>query len=135
MSVSGQGELVQGVDDVNQCLNIILTTQQGTDPLRPDFGVDLLSWIDKPQTIVAAGLVPAIIRSIADYEPRIDLRRVNYTAAINGQLMFGIAWTFKDDLLYIGGATERQTYTTYFLLSDQNGFILLDDYNVSIMVK
>lgn len=127
--------MVQGIDDINQCFGFILTTQTGTDPLRPLFGVDLLASVDKPVNVMAPRLVKAIIEAIADYEPRVDLNSVNYTQTITGQTLFGLTWSFKEGTLYNGGNTPQQTYTSYFLLSDQNGFILLDDYNVSIIVK
>jgi len=38
---AGIGNVVMGVDDVDQCIAIILTTPKGTDVLRPTFGTDL----------------------------------------------------------------------------------------------
>ena len=37
---SGMGKVVKGVDDVDQCIAIILTTPKGTDVLRPTFGTE-----------------------------------------------------------------------------------------------
>ena len=45
---SAIGRVVMGVDDVDQCIAIILTTPKGTDVLRPTFGTDLWKYIDAP---------------------------------------------------------------------------------------
>lgn len=66
------GEIVETIDDIKQSIQIILTTQLGSDRLRPDFGVDILAYLDKP----AASHLPALIRAAAQaiqlWEPRID---------------------------------------------------------------
>ena len=73
---SGLGRVVQGIDDVAQCIRIILTTPLGSDFLRPTFGCDLWQFIDKPMTLA----IPALVRAIADalelWEPRVKLLRV-----------------------------------------------------------
>ena len=43
---SGIGAVVQGFDDVNQCISIILTTPKGSDYLRPTFGCDIWRFTD-----------------------------------------------------------------------------------------
>ena len=90
---SGIGNVVQSVADINQCLTIIITTPLGSDPLRPTFGCDLLSWIDRPITLVRPGLVAAIVAAITQWEPRVQLISVviNPSAQL-GQLIIAITW-------------------------------------------
>lgn len=90
---SGIGNVVQGVNDINQCLLIIITTPLGSDPLRPTFGCDLLSWIDKPITLAKPGLVAAIITAITTWEPRVTIVSVVINpGAILGQLVIALTW-------------------------------------------
>jgi phage baseplate assembly protein W len=90
---SGIGNVVQGIADINQCLIIIITTPLGSDPLRPTFGCDLLSWIDKPITLATPGLVAAIVAAITQWEPRVQLISVVITPGAQlGQLIITITW-------------------------------------------
>jgi phage baseplate assembly protein W len=112
----------------------LLATQKGSDPLRPDFGIDLLNWIDKPTTVMAPGLVKEIIDQVAFYETRIDLTDVNYSIP-SEKVVFTLMWRYKDGNLYRGADELGANNTVYFLLSDQDGFILLSDNDVSIIVN
>ncbi|MBV8360455.1 MAG: GPW/gp25 family protein [Deltaproteobacteria bacterium] len=92
---SGIGNVVQGVADIEQCLIIILTTPLGSDPLRPTFGCDLLSWIDKPITLATPGVVAAVVAAITIWEPRVQLLSVVITSGTSGQLIIAITWQLK----------------------------------------
>ncbi len=97
MKLGAIGEIVEGLDDVAQCVRIILTTPKGSDPLRPTFGADLWQYIDYP--IDAA--IPAIVREITEaitlWEPRIILITVNAAPdpTTIGRLMVTIVWRLK----------------------------------------
>jgi len=93
-SGSGIGNVVQGIDDINQCLSIIITTPPGSDPLRPTFGCDLLGWIDKPFSVARPGLVAAIVGAITTFEPRVQLLSVVIKPGglQLGQLIITITW-------------------------------------------
>ena len=45
LSTSGFGEVVEGFEDINQCISLIIGTAKGSDPLRPDFGADVLRFM------------------------------------------------------------------------------------------
>ena len=70
------GDLVTGINDIAQCIRIILETPRGSDPLRPLFGSDHYKYLDRP--LPAA--VPFIIReawdAIATWEPRAVVERI-----------------------------------------------------------
>jgi phage baseplate assembly protein W len=137
MSTTYPGDIAQGADDINQSFNIILTTQQGSDPLRFDFGIDLLSLIDTPADVMAPNLVQQIISQCALYETRVDLKTVNYSTATTGGVVFALTWVYKPGVVVNGKATADTDngLTTYFLLADQNGFVLLSGYDVGIIVN
>jgi len=134
ISVKGQGEIAQGVYDINQCMRNILMTQKGTDPVDPDFGLDIMAWVDKPMNVVGPGMVPAIIDAIETYEPRVDLRKVNYTGTVTGQVVFTITWAYEEGMTYQAEAKEKVN-KTYFLLSNEQGFILIDDNQVALLIN
>jgi len=94
---SGIGNVVQGVQDINQAILIILTTPQGSDPLRPTFGCDLLHWIDTPVNVATPGLVAAIVAAITLWEPRVRLLSVVINLNGLSQLMVALTWQLKVD--------------------------------------
>lgn len=93
MSVQGIGQIVEGLADIAQCIDIILTTQKGSDPFRPNFGVDILSYIGKPINIVQPRLVKEIQDQIGLWETRATITKLN--AQFNydqAQLIISIDW-------------------------------------------
>jgi phage baseplate assembly protein W len=76
LSIESQGEVVQGISDINQCIYIILMTVKGTDPLRPDFGCDVFRWIDQPMNVAIANMVKAAADAIRKWEPRVVVTKV-----------------------------------------------------------
>ena len=70
------GEVVTGLDDIAQCLMIIVTTPPGSVPLRPEFGCDVLGYLDRPSAIAVPGIIREISRAVARWEPRAELRQV-----------------------------------------------------------
>lgn len=95
---SGLGQVVEGMADINQCVQIILTTPKGSDPLRPTFGANLWQFIDYP--IDAA--IPAIVREVTEaitlWEPRVTLTRVTAKPVADGttqsgaHIIIGVTW-------------------------------------------
>lgn len=51
VSMDDPAAIVEGVDDIVQSINIILTTIPGSDPLRPEFGSNVYQYLDKPLPI------------------------------------------------------------------------------------
>jgi phage baseplate assembly protein W len=91
------GEVVEGPADVEQCLQIILTTPKGSDPLRPTFGADLWQYIDYPIDVAIPSLVREVTEAITLWEPRVKLVSVTATpdtTAIGG-LLVSIVWRLQ----------------------------------------
>lgn len=110
---SGIGNVVQGVADINQCISIILSTPQGSDPLRPTFACDLWQWLDAPIQIARAHIVREIVTALTKWEPRIRVLSVvvnlvpnDPTANINAHLDITIVWQLR---VSVNGGTGPQT--------------------------
>lgn len=89
------GSVSEGVDDINQCIAIILLTKKGSDPLRPEFGSELYKYIDYPINEATANIIRETTDAITLWETRIDINSV--TAEINGtQTTVKVEWTLKD---------------------------------------
>jgi phage baseplate assembly protein W len=63
--------VVQGEDDIAQCVRIILETPLGSDPHRPEFGSNLHQYVDWPQNRVTPHLVREVYAALERWEPRI----------------------------------------------------------------
>jgi phage baseplate assembly protein W len=99
---SGIGAVVEGFQDVSQCIAIILTTPKGADPLRPTFGCDLWQFIDTPITIATPHIVREVTESLGIWEPRIKVISVTARLAPLGSnnqyganLLVGVTWQLK----------------------------------------
>jgi Bacteriophage baseplate protein W len=88
---SSLGEVVQRLDDVDQCIGIIIRTPWGDDPLRPTFAWDLLNIIDLPATIAVPMIVAGLAEAIEKWEPRATV--ISITAVpINATTELGAHW-------------------------------------------
>ena len=84
-SADVQGEVVEQLKDIQQCIYLILTTVPGTDPLRPDFGCDIFKWIDRPVNQAIPNMIKEVQVSIAKWEPRAVVKGIN--AKIDGHVV------------------------------------------------
>ena len=57
VSMDDPAAIVEGVDDIVQSINIILTTIPGSDPLRPEFGSNVYQYLDKPLPSVLGKII------------------------------------------------------------------------------
>lgn len=78
IGIAGSGSIVEGMEDVRQCLDVILRTQKGTDALRPEFGSDIYQWIDKPVNAVIPNVKRAIISAVEIFEKRVEVVSVKH---------------------------------------------------------
>lgn len=79
----GTDGIVDGMDDIDQCIRTILQTPKGSDPHRPEFGSKIHLYIDWPQTRVTPYLVRETVAAIRRWEPRVGatIVRLNHTIA------------------------------------------------------
>jgi phage baseplate assembly protein W len=91
-ALNGSG-VVAGVDDINQCLSIILKTPKGADPHRPWFGCDAWRYLDQPATVALPHIVREAVDAINACEPRITLNSVKPQASDIGAWIVLIKWS------------------------------------------
>lgn len=73
---------VEGIEDIAQCIYIILATIPGSDPLRPDFGSDIAQYIDRPTGDVSPKVAYAVKTAIERWEKRITVERVSVSVGV-----------------------------------------------------
>jgi phage baseplate assembly protein W len=111
LKLNAMGQAVQGIDDIDQCIGIILTTPQGSDPLRPTFGADLWQYIDNPLTVAVPSIVREVSAAISMWEPRVTLQSVTVTPATDSSsqsdahLNVSVVWQLK----LVGASRSSQT--------------------------
>lgn len=92
--VGSYGALVEGVEDIAQCLRIILLTPKGSVPHRPTFGCDAWSALDQPLAIARPVIVREALDAIATWEPRAQVVRctVSVDVLLPEQLLVRVSW-------------------------------------------
>ncbi|MGI9158240.1 MAG: GPW/gp25 family protein, partial [Saprospiraceae bacterium] len=78
LATSGISQVVEGVDDINQCLAIITATKKGSDPFRPTFGSDIWDWIDRPLALALPNMKRAITEAVGTWEPRVVVTTIEH---------------------------------------------------------
>jgi uncharacterized protein len=116
---SGIGNVVQGLADVNQCVGIILTTPQGSDPLRPTFATDLWQFIDYPINSLLAAVVREVTQALTLWEPRITLVSITAQPVIDNTVQSGahldvsVTWQLKLTANGVSAGTAGTNQTTF----------------------
>lgn len=100
-SISGGGAISEGLSAIRQCIDIIIRTTKGTDPLRPEFGSNVYKYQDRPINEAIPNIKKAILEAISTWEKRVTISYINHSintvAGANGsQLIFEIGLFFKD---------------------------------------
>src|SRR6185437_7075011 len=115
---SGIGSVVMGVDDVDQCIAVVLTTPKGSDVLRPTFGTDLWKYIDAPINQAGPAVVREVTQSITQWEPRVKVLSVTtlpltgVVAQPGAHVEITVAWQ-----LNLGGTPSPAQNTSVTLAS------------------
>lgn len=99
LSLAEAGEVVEGINDIRQCLYIILTTAKGSDPLRPDFGADIYKAVDQPAARVVTRLKDTILKQVELYEPRAEVLNISSTIKDEAHVSVRLTWRAKADQL------------------------------------
>jgi len=96
------GELVTGVDDIDQAIRIILSTPLGSDAHRPQFGCRIHDYIDWPIDRARPHIVREIVAALTRWEPRMRLESVQVSAASAQQpehAIIRIRWRAADGII------------------------------------
>ena len=75
--VGGRLRFVRHEEDIEQAIQIILLTTQGERGMLPEFGAGLRSFVFEPNSPPThRALEAAVRRALVDWEPRIDVERI-----------------------------------------------------------
>lgn len=90
------GSVSEGIEDINQCIAIILSTQKGSVPHRPTFGSDILKYVDYPINSVKANIIRETVDAITLWETRVNVDSVSVEID-ETQLKIKVQWSLKED--------------------------------------
>lgn len=79
VSASTFGAVVEGADDINQSIALVLATRKGSDPFRPTFGSDIWQYVDQPITTAGPAIARAIREAVTLWVPRATIQEVSFT--------------------------------------------------------
>lgn len=122
ISMSDFGEVVTDLEDIKQCLYILLFTPKGTAPFWLDFGCGLYEWIDEPMTIAAPKIVKDIRYAINQWETRVNIVDLTYSFSADGVLHIYLTW------LPVTATSGTQVTGTAFAVKEGT-FYLVDEFN------
>lgn len=90
------GAVVEELDDINQCISIILSTPKGSRAHEPLFGSDIWRYIDYPINEAIPHLVRETIDAINIWETRVKL--VSVVPVVSGsQVTLQVEWKLNED--------------------------------------
>lgn len=89
------GEIVENIDDINQCISTILETRKGSVPHNPEFGSNVWMWIDAPVDEARPNIIKEAIEAIEEWEPRVDISKVTVNIE-ESTLILRVEWIIKD---------------------------------------
>lgn len=98
------GSVSEGIEDINQCIAIILSTQKGSVPHRPTFGSDILKYVDYPINSAKANIIRETVDAITLWEIRVNVDSVSVEID-ETQLKIKVQWSLKEDSS-VSSATE-----------------------------
>lgn len=117
---SGQVDLVSDVEDINQSLNILLSTSLGERVMQPDYGCNLNDYMFESLNNSLIGIIKHHVENaILFYEPRIVAENVDVTAADSTDLIEG---RFTITVEYVIPETNsRFNYVYDYYLNEATG--------------
>ena len=87
---SASVEMVSAEQDINQSLNILLSTSLGERVMQPKYGCNLEDFLFEPLNSSVIGYIKDLVtNSILFYEPRIIAEKIQVTAADSFDIIEG----------------------------------------------
>ena len=83
------------VEDIEQSITVILLTPKGTKIFEPEFGSNLLSYIDRLAPQYIPQIVAEVWRAIQRWEPRINLLKVEVKPSFGESYNFAVILTYE----------------------------------------
>lgn len=89
---------LSGVAHLRQSIEDILTTPLGSRRMRPEYGSQLLRYVDLPVNEGWKSAVQAeVARALGRWEPRLKLERVKVVAVLDGQVSLALSGRYLGD--------------------------------------
>jgi uncharacterized protein len=106
---SGGVDMVKDIADINESLNILLSTSLGERVMQPGYGCNLEDYLFEPLSSSVIGYIQDLVENaILIYEPRIKAEKVEVTAADSFDIIEG---RFTIEVEYtIPGTNSRFNY-------------------------
>ena len=89
--------VVQGYDDIEQCIFNILSTRKGTDVTRPEFGSNHFDYIDTPEDIFVPNAVREVVLAIQTWEKRAIIDKVEFSGNAP-EITMSVHWHVADEV-------------------------------------
>ena len=83
------------IEDIEQSITVILLTPKGSKIFEPEFGSNLLSYIDKLAPRYIPRIVAEVWRAIQKWEPRINLLKVEVKPTFEDSYKFAVILTYE----------------------------------------
>ncbi len=116
-NMTGTVEMVSNVDDINQSLQILLSTTLGERVMQPKYGCNMTEYIFEPLSSTMIGyLKERVTNSIMFYEPRIIAEKIDVTGEDSTDLFEG---RFTISIEYsIPGVNSRFNFVYDYYLNE-----------------
>ncbi len=115
--VSNSVELVSGIEDIDQSLNILLSTALGERVMQPKYGCDLTDYVfESLNSSVIGYLKDRVTNAILFYEPRIRVEQIEMSSSDSMELIEG---RFTISIQYfVPGTNSRFNYVYDYYLNE-----------------
>ena len=97
-------DVVQGFDDIEQCIFNILSTRKGTDVTRPEFGSNYFDYIDAPEDVFVPNAVREVVLAVQTWVKRAVIDKVVFSGNAP-EITMSVHWHAADDV-------SQEIYTT-----------------------
>ena len=94
----GAVALATGHEDIDQAINLILSTAPGERPMRPEFGCEIHDYLfDTLDANTVAKMEEAIRAALQRWEPRVEVQQVEFdlSGVDEGRLAFTLRYTVR----------------------------------------
>ena len=86
------GSVAEGLEDIKQCIAIILCTLKGSVPHRLDFGTEIYKYVDLPPQIAIPYMSYEVTSAIEKWEPRAVVDDVDIQPIQSHHYCIKITW-------------------------------------------
>lgn len=133
------GDIVADIEDIKQCVALIVFTRKRTVPGKPEFGCDWYNFIDYPITSAGALMVREIRNAVTRWETRAAISDLQYQIVdSNLRILLTLQPSFNrptDSFSSIFFGFELESKTGLIYLIDQFGYRITVNGGFQLMVS